>query len=98
MVQGKINWQKFYGSAHGNFIVKNTYNIRLNNLKYIVHFTASSEGADITQDDGYVKIGNLMPGESTSASFYASYVGNANWAKVSLHIDEDDLYEAVLEN
>ncbi len=97
LVVGKINWQKFYGSANGNFIVRNTTNYRLHNLKYIVHFSSSSSGDDITQDDGYVKVGDLMPGESTSASFYASYVGNANWAKVSLHIDEDDLLDAVLE-
>ncbi len=97
LVQGKINWQKFYGSANGNFIVKNTYNIRLKNLKYIVHFYSGRDGAEITQDDGFVKVGDLMPGESTSASFYTSFVGNSNWAKVSLHIDEDDLYEALLE-
>lgn len=98
LVQGGPNWDKSFGSAHGNFIVKNTYNFRLHNLKYIVHFMASKDGGDITQDEGYVKIGDLMPGESTSASFFTSYVGNARWAKVSLHIDENDLFEAILEN
>lgn len=97
LVAGKINWQKFYGSANGNFIVRNTTKYRLHNLKYVVHFSSSSTGSEITQDDGYVKVGDLMPGESTSASFYSSYVGSANWARVTLHIDEDDLYDAILE-
>ena len=97
LVQGRINWQMFYGSGHGNFIVKNTYDIRLENLKYTVHFSVGSDGPEITQDEGYVKVGDLMPGESTSVSFYASYIGKANWARVTLHINEDDLLEAVLE-
>jgi len=94
-----FNWRTLYGgSAHGNMIVKNSTKYRLHNLKYIVHFSASNGGADITQEEGYVKVGDLMPGESTSASFYSSYVGNAHWARATLYIDEDDLFEAILEN
>ena len=97
IVQGKVNWVKEYGIAKGNFIVKNTYNIKLHNLKYIVHFMTSSDGEEIAQDDGYVKIGDLQPGESTSESFFKSFVGNAGWAKVTFSIDEDDLWNAILE-
>lgn len=52
-----------------DLIVRNTMKYRLHNLKYVVQFSSSSTGSEITQDDGYVKVGDLMPGESTSASF-----------------------------
>ena len=87
-------WESNYYSdgASGHGIVKNNSSYRVPNLKYKVTYKDYG-GNDITSDKGYVSYDALEPGQSTSFSFYTSYVGNAQRASIELEFDEDLIME-----
>lgn len=90
-----FNWQKGYYSdyASGNAVCMNNTPYDIPSLKYKVTFYRGDNV--VTQEDGYIGYGTLNAGESTSFSFYASYVGNATTARVEAVFDDSFIEEIV---
>ena len=61
---------------------------QLPDLKYRVKYYDRYDNL-ITEDDGYITYDVLKAGRSKSFSFYTSYVGNAQRAKISVEFDDE---------
>jgi len=87
------SWESGYGrSASGRGIVKNSSTFSVPNLKYKITYKTSN-GEEVTSDDGYVDYDVIEAGESKSFTFYTSYVGNATKASIELTFDDDLIYK-----
>lgn len=90
------SWESGYGgSASGKGIVKNNSDFDIPKLKYNITYYDRNDNA-ITTDDGYVTYDKLPAGGSKSFTFYTSYVGNANTARISLDFDTEMILKYVV--
>jgi len=90
------SWETGYGgSASGKAIVRNNTGFNIPNIKYEVKYS-DRYGSVITTDDGYVTYDKLNAYESTSFTFYTSYVGNAYRASIKLVFDDDIISDYIL--
>lgn len=84
------SWDTSYysDSASGDAICFNGSNYDVPDLKYRVKYYDRYDNL-ITEDDGYITYDVLKAGRSKSFSFYTSYVGNAQRAKISVEFDDE---------
>lgn len=89
------SWESGYGgSASGKGIVKNNSTYDIPKLKYEITYYDRHDN-QITTDDGYVTYDKLSAGASKSFTFYTSYVGDANSARISLDFDTEMIQKYV---
>lgn len=87
----------YYGDyASGRAVVTNNTGLPIKQPKYKITYTKSDDKTIITTDEGIVSYDVLMPGQSTSFSWYTSYVGNATRANVKVVCEDEDWVEEII--
>lgn len=91
------DWESSYYSkaGSGDGVCQNNSIYDIPDLKYRVKFYAPN-GNIISEDDGYISYSKLQSGRSTGFSFYASYIGNANKASISVEFDDEWMEEIIV--
>lgn len=89
----------YYGDyATGRAVVTNNTSFPIKHPKYKITYYKSDDKTVVTTDEGVVCYNVLMPGQSTSFSWYTSYVGNASRANVRVVCDDEDWIEEIISN
>ena len=89
----------YYGDyASGRAVVTNNTELPIKQPKYKITYYKSDDKTIVTTDEGVVCYDILMPGQSTSFSWYTSYVGNATRANVKVVCEDEDWIEEIIAN
>ncbi len=93
-------WETGYYSdyASGRAVVTNNTGLPIKWPKYKITYYKSDDKIIVTTDEGVVCYDILMPGQSTSFSWYTSYVGNATRANVKVVCEDEDWIEEIIAN
>lgn len=93
-------WESGYSGdyATGKAIVSNNTSFPIRKPKYKITYFKSDNKTVVTTDDGIVCYDVLMPGQSKSFSWYTSYIGNAQYAKISIEYDDEEWIEEIIMN